>query len=412
MASHTANAITSFDHLLMRPPAMSAHPACILTKRLGLAAWPLAILLTTAPTHAARLALVIGNDHYQSVAPLRNAGADADTMAAAFRRAGYAVTLKHDLDFKAFKDELRGFRRRVHGGDEVVVYFSGHGVQLSSDNYLLPVDVRAESEDQVRDDAVPLSQVLNDLHTAQAAFTLAIIDACRDNPFPRTGRAIGGRGLARAESATGQMVLYAAGVGQQALDRLSPNDPVRNGVFTRVFVDEMARPGVPVDQVLKNVRIKVNELALSVKHEQVPALYDQVLGTFYFYPPGSPATRPPDRQVASVDPVSVPAPLAPRPSQAVLDVDKMQAAINSRFIAWSASWGWDRYVPDSARVSDKACSEGGCKVDGNFVFARFGAPHTITFSAAVTQQGDEVAVQRLCYDDNTSGMRDCVNGPR
>ncbi len=38
---------------------------------------------------------------------------------------------------------------------------------------------------------------------------------------------------------------------------------------------------------MKNVRVEVARLAQSVRHEQVPALYDQVLGTFYFYGSGS-----------------------------------------------------------------------------------------------------------------------------
>ncbi|MES3021937.1 MAG: SUMF1/EgtB/PvdO family nonheme iron enzyme [Pseudomonadota bacterium] len=257
-------------------------------------------LTALAPARAERLALVVGNDKYQNVTQLRNAGADAESMAEAFRKAGYKVTLSRDRNFKALKDDLRAFRRQIQGGDEVVLFFSGHGVQISGENFLLPVDVRADNEEQVRDDAVALSNVLADLRAARPGLMLAIVDACRDNPFPKAGRAIGGRGLSRADGATGQMVLYAAGEGQQALDRLGSNDPVKNGVFTRVFVKEMERSGVSIDQVLRNVRVEVNRLAKTVNHEQVPALYDQVLGTYYFYPPGAQVAsqRPEPVQVA------------------------------------------------------------------------------------------------------------------
>jgi formylglycine-generating enzyme required for sulfatase activity/uncharacterized caspase-like protein len=247
--------------------------------------------------HAARLALLIGNDQYKHVSELHNAVADADTMAKAFERAGYQVTVSRNRDLKGFKDDVRAFRQRIQGGDEVVLFYSGHGLQLGGDNFLLPVDVRADSSDQVRDDALALSQVLADLRSTRPAFTLAIIDACRDNPFASAGKAIGGRGLTGVAGANGQMVIYAAGEGQQALDRLGDTDPVRNGLFTRVFVKEMTKPGLPIDQVLKNVRVEVNRMARTVRHEQVPALYDQVLGTFYFYPPG------PGVQLASINPV-------------------------------------------------------------------------------------------------------------
>jgi hypothetical protein len=232
---------------------------------------------------AARHALLIGNDTYQEVPALRNARADAEAMATALQKAGYTVTVMKDRNLKEMKDDVRNFKAHIKGGDEVIFFYSGHGVQIEAMNYLLPVDVRAESEDQVRDDALALSNVLDDLREQKPALTMAVIDACRDNPFKGTGRAIGGRGLTGVGGANGQMVIYSAGEGQQALDRLSDGDPVQNGLFTRVFIKEMTQPGVPIDQVARKVRGEVNRMAKTVNHEQVPAIYDQVIGEFYFY---------------------------------------------------------------------------------------------------------------------------------
>ena len=110
-----------------------------------------------------------------------------------------------------------------------------------------------------------------------------MIDACRDNPFKSSGRSvIGTRGLAPTTAATGQMIVFSAGTGQQALDKLGPNDKSKNGLFTRVFVKEMQKAGVSVDRVVRNVRTEVVALAKSVGHNQVPAIYDQVVGEFYF----------------------------------------------------------------------------------------------------------------------------------
>jgi hypothetical protein len=78
------------------------------------------------------------------------------------------------------------------------------------------------------------------------------------------------------------MIIFSAGTGQQALDRLGPQDKNKNGVFTRVFVKEMLKPGISVDRVVRNVRNEVVELARSIGHEQVPAIYDQVVGEFFF----------------------------------------------------------------------------------------------------------------------------------
>jgi hypothetical protein len=233
-------------------------------------------------TYANRKALVIGNDLYKHVPKLSNAAADAEAMAKSLEAVGYKVSKHLNLDEKRFKQAVRDFRQNLNGGDEVLFFFAGHGVQLGNANYLLPTDVQGDHEDQVKDDAILLQKVLDDLEEKKTKFALAVIDACRDNPFKGKGRAIGGRGLAPTSAATGQMIMFSAGSGQQALDRLGDNDKDKNGLFTRIFVKEMLKPGLSVDRVLRNVRTEVVRLARSVGHEQTPALYDQAIGEFYF----------------------------------------------------------------------------------------------------------------------------------
>ena len=233
-------------------------------------------------TYANRKALVIGNDLYTHVSKLNNAGADAEAMAKSLEAVGYKVFKHLNLNEKKFKQAVRDFRQNLTGGDEVLFFYAGHGVQLGNANYLLPIDVQGDQEDQVKDDAILLQKVLDDLEEKKTKFALAVIDACRDNPFKSKGRAIGGRGLAPTSAATGQMIMFSAGSGQQALDRLGDNDKEKNGLFTRIFVKEMTKPGLSVDRVLRNVRNEVVRLARSVGHEQTPALYDQAIGEFYF----------------------------------------------------------------------------------------------------------------------------------
>jgi uncharacterized caspase-like protein len=254
---------------------------------------------------ARRLALVIGNDSYQNVQQLKNARSDAKAIAAELKIVGFDVTLKQDLNQRAMKSALRDFKALVQGGDEVVFYFSGHGVQFGGSNYLIPTDITADSEAQVADDAIPLQRILDDLTDQKARFSLAIIDACRSNPFKEAGRAIGGRGLASVTPATGQMIMYSAGAGQAALDNLGPKDTDPNGVFTRVLIQEMKKPGVPAGVLLKDVQSDVVELAHSVNHEQVPALYDQSLGKFFFRP-GAPGAAGSSAAIAASTPIHVP----------------------------------------------------------------------------------------------------------
>jgi hypothetical protein len=76
---------------------------------------------------------------------------------------------------------------------------------------------------------------------------LFIVDACRDNPFrDGAGRSVGGaRGLVRVEAAEGTFVMYSAGVGQQALDRLPGGaDRNPNSVYTRTLLPILKTPGL------------------------------------------------------------------------------------------------------------------------------------------------------------------------
>ena len=237
------------------------------------------------PLQANKKALVIGNDSYLHVSKLFNARADANEMGRSLSNLGYSVIIKNDLNEKEMKAAIRQLKNSVVGGDEVIFFYAGHGVQIGVANYLLPVDIKGDSEDQVRDEAIQLQKLLDDMHEMKAKFTLALIDACRDNPFPKSGRAIGGRGLAATSAASGQMIIFSAGSGQQAMDKLGPDDKDPNGLFTRTLLKEMYAPGVRVDNVVREVRKKVVSAAKSVGHEQVPAIYDQVVGDFYFIPP-------------------------------------------------------------------------------------------------------------------------------
>lgn len=269
--------------------------------------------LVVSPT-SQRHALVIGNDSYLRVNKLDNARADARAMARALERAGFTVILKLDAGRAEMLETVRSFKARLTGGSEAVFFFAGHGVQLGAANYLLPVDIMADNEEQVKDDGLPLQRVLDDLADQKVRFSLAIIDACRDNPFPRTaGRSIGAtRGLAPTTAATGQMVIYSAGAGQKALDRLNEADRNPNGLFTRLFLQEMQQP-LPVDRMLRGVRDKVVAIARSVGHEQVPALYDQTIGEFYFQAPTGSV------QAGNVAPP--PAPVSPSPASPPLPTD-------------------------------------------------------------------------------------------
>jgi hypothetical protein len=239
------------------------------------------------PIFAMRRALLIGNDTYKYADVLKNAREDARAMANELKGFGYDVTLRLDQSQKEMQATLRDFRESIKEGDEVLFYFSGHAVEIDGKNYLTPVDTIGMNQNQLADDSIDLkSSVLDPFTRKKAKLTLALIDACRNNPFLKTSstRSVvgGSKGLAPTTPATGQLIVYSAGSGQTALDRLGESDTLKNGLFTRVFLQEMKKVDLPIDRVIKNVRTEVVRLARTIGHDQVPAIYDEVVGDFYF----------------------------------------------------------------------------------------------------------------------------------
>jgi formylglycine-generating enzyme required for sulfatase activity len=258
-----------------------------------------AIVFTPTVVHAQtskRLALVIGNDSYTQVSPLANSRNDARAMAAELKSAGFDVTSKLDVNYFDLIGLVGAFTQRIQPGDEVAVFFAGHGLQLKSGNFLLPVDIQGSSEAVVERTSLSLDDLMDQIKRAGPRFTLMVIDACRDNPFKGTGRNIGeGRGLRPPEPPKGQLVVFSASRGQQALDKLNPQDSNPNGVFTREFIKKMRDKGVPVDQVARQVQETVEQLAAQAGKEQRPAIYNESRGNFYFYvaPGGTVNINPP-----------------------------------------------------------------------------------------------------------------------
>lgn len=245
-------------------------------------------MLLPAESLAARYALVIGINDYENVPRLVKAVGDAEAMAAKLASAGFEVTRVINPDRRTLNQAISTFQRQIAPGDDVVVHFSGHGVELDGNNLLLPADVpvpEAYAKDFLIGEAISLAALMQRISDSKAATKVFIIDACRDNPFASTGtRGLGSaRGLAPTTPATGSFVLYSAGQGQTALDRLGPADPVPTSVYTRVLVKHLGTPGMSLTELAKTVRREVAEIARQVNHEQQPAYYDELTSDdFYF----------------------------------------------------------------------------------------------------------------------------------
>jgi len=251
------------------------------------------MVLPFAPAHAKRVALVIGNDTYENVPRLQKARNDARAMAKLLTALGFDVVSAEDVGRRAMSRALVEFENKIESGDTALMFFAGHGFAIEGTNFLLPVDVPGAGPDEgglVRDASFAANGLADRLRDRGAATAVMILDACRDNPFAVKGKRslAGSRGLVRMSPAEGMFVLYSAGAGQAALDRLGDNDPHPNSVFTRTLIAELSKSDQSMVQVAKRTQAAVRKLAGKVGHEQTPAYYDQIIGDLYLAPEGAP----------------------------------------------------------------------------------------------------------------------------
>lgn len=228
-----------------------------------------------------RLALVIGNAGY-AVGPLANPANDAALIAQSLETADFEVTRHTDLGYRDLQRAVIRFARQLGAsGDDTVgmVYYAGHAVQANGENYLIPIDADIRDTLDLEIQSLKMDTVMHSLEQAGNRLNMVVLDACRNNPFPSMNRA-GTRGLAKIDAPYGTLLAYSTAPGDVAADGSGRNSP-----YTTALARVMRTPGLPVEQVFKQVRIAVME---RTANRQVPWESSSLTGDFYFFPQAAP----------------------------------------------------------------------------------------------------------------------------
>jgi len=277
----------------------------------------LAMTLAPAAHAEKRVALVVGNNDYRYVPKLQKAVNDARTMGDTLKQLGFSVMVAENLNRQQFSQTLLAFDNAVEPGDTAFFFYAGHGFEIAGQNFLLPTDVPAAAEGQeelVRDASILADRVIERLQNKKARTSILVFDACRNNPFERSGtRAVAGAGglAPMTQLPEGVFSVFSAGPRQTALDRLSNDDANPNSVFTRTFAKELTQPGVNLVQVAQRTRRVVSELAETVRHKQIPVYFDQMVDDVFLNgmaKASAAVEKPaePQQKLAALPPVSAP----------------------------------------------------------------------------------------------------------
>ena len=227
------------------------------------------LILTAQPVWSEeRVALVIGVGDYAELRPLANPRNDARAMDNVLFDLGFDVDVVTDRDLPRLKRTLNTFAEDASEADLAVIYFAGHGIEVSGENLLFARDSETGSLDRLRATALPLSALVDAVLGAKAG--LLLIDACRTDAFgvPVAGASRGAvpfgtevsRGLGRIGRADNLLYAFAAAPGQGALDGDGENSP-----FAAALVRHLDTEGLEIRSALTLVQQDVYDRTRGVQ---------------------------------------------------------------------------------------------------------------------------------------------------
>lgn len=198
-----------------------------------------------------RIALVIGNATY-AASPLANPANDAKAMSETLRGLGFAVIEVRNGSKAQMAEAIAKIRESLRGKQGVgMLYYAGHGLQLDSRNYMVPVDAKLGKAGDIAAQTVEVGAVVEAFKTAGNRMNIVVLDACRDNPF---GSISSGKGLAPLDAPSGTFLAYATAPGNVAGDGDTKSG---NGLYTQFLLEELKKPQARIEDVFKRVRFAV-----------------------------------------------------------------------------------------------------------------------------------------------------------
>ena len=235
-----------------------------------------------------RVALVIGMADYTSVVKLDNTLNDARGISETLEGIGFQVTTLLDTSAADLRTAVDEFAFRAETADLALIYYAGHGVEVSGENFLIPVDADVSSNQDILRQGVSLKQLLASVESARK-MRIVILDSCRDNPFGdaltlanleetaqvvEQTRSIGSVGMAAPSPDRGTMVAFAAKDGERALDGAGRHSP-----FAEALMANLVQPDLEISLMFRKVRDQVLE---ATGNQQEPHTYGSLSGTPFY----------------------------------------------------------------------------------------------------------------------------------
>jgi len=145
------------------------------------------------PTDADRpgrvVAILAGNGRYSAANPaqsqldLPSVSHDIALLAGVLVSLGAEVHTVEDGNRSRILETIASVATGLEANDAVLVYYTGHAVQIAGKNHLAPAGISFLDKDQVKATGVALDEILAAFASRPHRVTSVVLDAARNNPF-------------------------------------------------------------------------------------------------------------------------------------------------------------------------------------------------------------------------------------
>ena len=171
------------------------------------------------------------------------------------------------------QDGIDAFLGKIGDGTTALLYYSGYGIQVERQTFLIPINAEIWREADVRREGVSIDSLLAAMKRRGAKVKIVIIDAARRNPFERRFRTTAA-GLHAIDTPEGTLAMYSTAPG-----KLISDGGETNSVFVSELIKRLRVPDLTAEQVFNRVRVAVSR---TTNNAQVPSVSSSLVDEFRF----------------------------------------------------------------------------------------------------------------------------------
>lgn len=221
-----------------------------------------------------RIALVVGNQNYEYLAPLKNAQKDAEDISATLLDLGFDVIELYETTYPELMAGVNKFSGLAQNYDVALFYYAGHGIQEDNINYLVPVDNMLDRQADLRD-CVSCNEIVDKVEKSNCPSKIFYFDACRDRKTSWSRSVL--NGLSAMEGDAGTVIVFATQSGKVAAD----GDRDGNSPFAKMLIKNMRAPQLSFPEMMTSL---VKDTYAATGQRQYPVKVGDLISDFRFNP--------------------------------------------------------------------------------------------------------------------------------